>query len=40
MNKFSNVERIMNATVEELAETEGIGAVLAQKIKTYLTENL
>ena len=40
MDKFSNIERIMNATVEDIAETEGIGPVLAQKIKTYLTENL
>lgn len=40
MNKFSNVERIMNATEEELAETEGIGPVLAKKIKAYLNENL
>lgn len=40
MNRFSNIEKIMNATEEELAGTEGIGPVLAAKIKTYLNENL
>lgn len=40
MEKFSNIERIMNATEEELAKTEGIGPALAKKIKAYLSENL
>lgn len=40
MAKFGNVGRIMTATEEEIASVEGIGAVLAKKIKTYLTENL
>ena len=40
MEKFSNIERIMNATEEELAKTEGIGPALAKKIKAYLRENL
>ena len=40
MQKFSNIERIMNATEEELAQTDGIGPVLAKKIKAYLNENL
>lgn len=40
MEKFSNIEKIMNATEEELAKTEGIGPALAKKIKAYLSENL
>ncbi|MDE6790538.1 MAG: excinuclease ABC subunit UvrC, partial [Clostridia bacterium] len=40
MEKFSNIEKIMNATEEQLAETEGIGPALAKKIKTYFNENL
>ncbi|MGN1060327.1 MAG: excinuclease ABC subunit UvrC [Candidatus Coproplasma sp.] len=40
MAKFSNVGNIMNATEEEIASTEGIGAVLAKKIKDYLNDNL
>ncbi|MDE7301594.1 MAG: excinuclease ABC subunit C, partial [Clostridia bacterium] len=40
MNKFSNIEKIMNASEEEIANTEGIGDVLAKRIKTYLNENL
>ncbi len=40
MEQFSNIERIMNATEEELAKTEGIGPALAKKIKAYLSENL
>ncbi len=40
VTKFSNIERIMNATEQELAETEGIGAALAKRIKEYLGENL
>lgn len=40
MNRFSNIEKIMAATEEEIAGTEGIGGVLAKKIKAYLNENL
>lgn len=40
MQKFSNVGNIMNATEEEIASTEGIGAVLAKRIKDYLNNNL
>lgn len=40
MDKFSNIEKIMNATEEDLAKTEGIGPALAKKIKTYFNENL
>ena len=40
MERFSNIGNIMNATEEELAEVEGIGGVLARKIKIYLNENL
>lgn len=40
MDKFSNIEKIMNATEEQLAEVEGIGPALAKKIKTYFNENL
>ncbi|MDE7162457.1 MAG: excinuclease ABC subunit UvrC [Clostridia bacterium] len=40
MEKFSNIEKIMNATEEQLAEVEGIGPALARKIKTYFNENL
>ncbi|MGN1373089.1 MAG: excinuclease ABC subunit UvrC [Candidatus Coproplasma sp.] len=40
MQKFSNVGNLMNATEEEIASTEGIGIVLAKKIKDYLNNNL
>ncbi len=40
MNRFSNIEKIMTASEEEIAKTEGIGAALAHRIKTYLNENL
>ena len=40
MQKFSNVGNIMNASEEEIASIEGIGAVLAKKIKDYLNNNL
>ena len=40
MNRFQNIEKIMTATEEEIAKTEGIGAALAHRIKTYLNENL
>lgn len=40
MAKFSNIEKIMNASVEEIASTEGIGINLAGRIKEYLEANL
>ncbi len=40
MAKFSNIEKIMNASVEEIASTEGIGINLANRIKEYLEANL
>ncbi|MDE7453682.1 MAG: excinuclease ABC subunit UvrC [Clostridia bacterium] len=40
MEKFGSLEKIRTASVEILAETEGIGEKLAQKIKTYFDENL
>lgn len=40
MTKFRDIDKIMNASLEELAECEGIGRVLALKIQTYLKENL
>jgi len=40
MNKFGSLEKIMNASVDELAVTEGIGEKLALKIKAYFEENL
>ncbi len=40
INRFSNIQNIMTATEKEIAETEGIGAALAHRIKTYLNENL
>lgn len=40
LNRFSNIEKIMSASEAEIAETEGIGAALAHRIKAYLNENL
>lgn len=40
MEKFSNIEKIMCATEEQLAEVDGIGPALAKKIKEYFNENL
>lgn len=40
MTKFSNIGNIMQASVEEIASTEGIGLNLAKKIKNYLESNL
>lgn len=40
MVKFGTLDKIMNASVNELAETESIGQKLAVKIKTYFEENL
>ena len=38
MDKFKTIDKIMNASIEELCEVEGIGEGLAQKIKTYFKE--
>lgn len=40
MAKFSTIEKIMNASEEELAETEGVGKSLAAKIREYFQNNL
>ncbi|MGN0806168.1 MAG: excinuclease ABC subunit UvrC [Candidatus Coproplasma sp.] len=40
MERFSNVGNLLAATEEEIAATEGIGEVLAKKIKDYLNQNL
>ena len=40
MEKFGTIDKIMNATEEELCEAEGIGKELAQKIKAHFRENL
>jgi ERCC4-type nuclease len=38
MQKFNTLDRIMNATLSELAETEGIGEKLAVNIKQYFEQ--
>ncbi len=38
MEKFGTIDRIMNADVEELAKTEGIGRELALRIRKYFEE--
>lgn len=40
MKKFGTLDKIMSASVEELASTEGIGEKLALTIKNYFEENL
>lgn len=40
MQKFGTLDKIIGASVEEIAKTEGIGEKLAVKIKNYLEENL
>ncbi len=40
MEKFGTLDKIMNAGVDELAEADGIGLVLASKIRKYFDENL
>ena len=40
LERFSTLDRILNAEISELAEVEGIGEKLAKNIKEYLTENL
>lgn len=40
MEKFGTLDKIIGASVEELAQTEGIGEKLAVTIKKYFEENL
>ncbi len=40
MEKFGTIDKIMNATEEELCTAEGIGKELAKKIKNHFRENL
>lgn len=40
MEKFGTLNGIMNASVDELCAVEGISRNVAEKIKTYLEENL
>lgn len=40
LEKFTTLDKIMSASIEQLAEVEGISPALAQKIKNYLEENL
>ena len=40
LEKFTTLDKIMSANIEQLAEVEGISPALAQKIKDYLEENL
>lgn len=40
MEKFRTIDKIMDASVEDLAECEGIGGELALRIKNYFEEKL
>ncbi|MCD7728611.1 MAG: excinuclease ABC subunit UvrC [Clostridia bacterium] len=40
LERFKSIDKIMNASVEDLAETEGIGEKLAKNIKQYFEENI
>ncbi|MDE5721358.1 MAG: excinuclease ABC subunit UvrC [Clostridia bacterium] len=40
LEKFGTLDKIMSASIDELAGCEGIGRSLAEKIKTYFEENL
>lgn len=40
MQKFSTIDRVLSASEEELAETDGIGMELAKRIKKYFDEQL
>ena len=40
MEKFGTIDKIINASVEELCEVEGIGESLAEKIRLHFKENL
>lgn len=40
MEKFGTIDKIMNASIEELSQTEGIGEELAKKIYLHFKENI
>lgn len=40
MQKFGTLDKIMSASVNDLAETEGIGKKLAENIRKYFDDNL
>ena len=40
LEKFGTLDKIMSATVDELATVDGISRPLAEKIKLYFEENL
>ena len=40
MEKFKTIDKIMDASIDELCEVEGIGAGLAEKIRTYFKEKI
>jgi len=40
MEKFGTLDKIIGANTDELANTDGIGPKLAEKIKNYFQENL
>lgn len=40
MEKFGTIDKIMNASLEELGECEGIGEELAGRIKEYFSEKI
>ena len=40
LEKFGTLDKIISASVDDLAATEGISRAQAEKIKQYLEENL
>ncbi len=40
MEKFGTIDKIMDASVEELCQVDGIGESLAEKIKNHFKENI
>ena len=40
LNKFGTLDKIINANLQDIAATEGIGLELAKKIKAYFKDNL
>jgi ERCC4-type nuclease len=40
LDKFKTIDKIMDATIEELSQTEGIGEELARRIYEYFKEKL
>ena len=40
LGKFGTIDKIMDASIDELAQTEGIGEELAKKIYTYFKEEI